>query len=108
MNLNKVSKLFPSGTVIVAYKGKSLGGTSFIPKWENESQILEFEAVNPQDLIESNCLDSQYNFDGSPGELTFISLDSRDRLAYYLPMAELKNKKRIKKNNSINWKFKIL
>jgi len=95
MDSIEVSKMFPAGTVIVAYKGKTLGGAKVMPQWEikpliNESQYfrspdgilaelrvensisLEFEAADPQCLDESGNLDSLYDFDDSPGELTVM------------------------------------
>lgn len=131
MNSIEVSKMFPSGTVIVAYKGKTLGGAKVMPQWEiepviDESQYfkssdgilaelkvensisLEFEAVDAQHLAESANLDSLYNFDDLPGELTFVPLDPENKVAHYFPLAELKDKSKIKDNHNVRWKFKIL
>lgn len=125
MNSIEVSKLFPSGTVIVAYKGKSIGGAKVMPQWEIEalisensnlrssggvlaelkvenSIILEFDAFDPQ------CLDSPHYFDDLPGELTFLPLDPENKVAYYFPLAELKEKSELQAKHNFNWKFKIL
>ena len=125
MNTNKISKLFPPGTVIAAYKGKSIGGAKTMPQWKVEALIsetqhlsqkngiladlrvensisMEFEAVNPQ------MLDMPYEFDDSPGELTFIPLDPEKTVAYYFPAVELKAEPEIKKNLNVLWKFEIL
>jgi len=124
MNSINVSKLFPAGTVIVAYKGESLGGAKFMPHWKVEplisenrylrpeggvfadlsvenSIILEFDAVDPQSL------DSPHDFDDSFGELTFLPLDSEKNVAYYFPLAKLKENPKVKDNSEINWKFEI-
>ena len=129
MDSIKVSKLFPEGTVIVAYKGRNLGGAKAMPEWKIEPVInekryfrssdgllaklavdssisLEFEAVNPQYFGEYSDLRSFYDFDGSPGELTFAPLDPENGIVYYFPSAELKNEPEIKKY-SVRWKFEI-
>ncbi len=131
MNSNNVSKLFPSGTVIVAYKGITLGGAEMMPQWKiepiinenryfrpsngllaklavNNSIIMEFEVINPQHLNESYDLYSSDNFDNTPGGLTFVPLDPEKEVAYYFPLAELKHKAEVKNNNRIRWKFEIL
>lgn len=125
MNSREVLKLFPTGTVIVAYKGESIGGAKMMPQWKIEALIsetshfrpqngiladlrvensisMEFEAVNPQQL------DSPYEFDSSAGELSFIPLDSEKKVAYYFPVAELKAEPEIKKSCKVLWKFQIL
>ncbi|MFA6713934.1 MAG: hypothetical protein WC082_04965 [Victivallales bacterium] len=130
MNSINVAKLFPNGTVIVAYKGKSLGGAGSMPQWKIEPMInenrylrsrdgllaklavsnlitLEFEAVNPENLERKRNLYLKNDFDFSPGGLSFVPLDPEKQVAYYFPRAELKNKSEIKENNSIRWKFEI-
>ena len=125
MNSKEVSKLFPAGTVIVAYKGKSIGGAKMMPRWKLEALVsetshfrsqngiladlrvensisLEFETVNPQQL------DSPYEFDNSTGELRFIPLDPEKEVAYYFPVAELKAEPEIRKKDKFFWKFQIL
>ena len=125
MNSREVSKLFPTGTVIVAYKGKSIGGAKMIPRWKIEALVsetshlrpqdgiladlrvensisLEFEAVNPQQL------DSSHEFDNLAGELSFIPLDPEKKVAYCFPVAELKAEPEIKNNCKGFWKFQIL
>ena len=129
MNSIEVSKMFPAGTVIVAYKGKTLGGAKIMPQWEtkpliDESQYfrspdgilselkvensisLEFEAVDTKRLAESGNLDLLYDFDDSPGALTFIPLDPENKIAHYFPLA--KNKAKKKEKHSVLWKFEIL
>ena len=131
MKAIEVSKMFPLGTVIVAYKGKTLGGVKVMPHWEiepviDESQYfksldgilaelrvenlisLEFEAVDTQHLGESSDLDSIYDFDDSPGELTFVPLDPENKSSHYFPLTKLKDKSKIKNIHSIRWKFEIL
>jgi hypothetical protein len=130
MNSINVAELFSNGTVIVAYKGKSLGGAGAMPQWKIEPMInenrylrsrngllaklavsnsitLEFEAVNPEALNKSENLYSENDFDPSPGELSFVPLDPEKQVAYYFPKAELKDKAEIKGKNSIRWKFEI-
>lgn len=127
MNSREVSKLFPAGTVIVAYKGKSIGGAKMMPRWKIEALVsenshfrpqngiladlrvgnsisLEFETVNPQQL------DSNYEFDNSAGDLRFIPLDPEREIAYYFPAAELKAEPEIKKaaRFSGNFKFSVM
>lgn len=125
MNSEKISKLFPSGTVIVAYKGKNIGGAKVMPRWKVEPIIsetrhlrpengiladlrvensisMEFEAANPQQLDESG------KFDDLPGELVFVPLDPEEKVAYSFPAAELKAKSEIKKDFNVLWKFEIL
>ena len=125
MNSIEVSKLFPAGTVIVAYKGKMLGGVKSMPQWEIEQLVkensylkatdgviadlkvanaisLEFEALNPENL------DSPHNFDDSPGNLTFVPLDPENKIAYYFPLAKLKDAPELKDNKGINWNFEII
>jgi hypothetical protein len=131
MNSKKVSELFPSGTVIVAYKGKTLGGTGNMPQWQIEPVInenrffrpsegvlakvaisnsisLEFEALNPEHLTKTESTGFQSDFDPSPGELTFVPLDPENQVAYYFPKAELKCKSNKKESKTIRWKFEIL
>lgn len=131
MNSINVAELFPNGTVIVAYKGKSLGGAGAMPQWKIEpminenrylrsrggllaklavsnSIILEFEAVDPETLQKPGYLYAKSDFDSSPGELSFVPLDPERQVAYYFPMAALKDKAEIKENNSVRWKFEIL
>lgn len=125
MNSIEVSKLFPTGTVIVAYKGKSLGGAKVMPQWEIEALIsensnlqstdgvlaelkvensisLEFDVFDPQ------CLDSSHDFDDLAGELTFLPLDPENKVAYYFPMAELQEKSELKDKHNFYCKFRIL
>ncbi len=125
MNSEKISKLFPSGTVIVAYKGKSIGGAKVMPQWKIEPLIsethhlrpengiladlrvdnsisMEFEAVNPQPL------DMPCEYDDLPGELTFVPLDPDEKIIYCFPAAELKAEPKVKKNSNMFWKFEIL
>lgn len=125
MNSGKISKLFPSGTVIVAYKGKTIGGAKVMPRWKIEPLIsetrhlrpengimadlrvdnsisMEFEAVNPQQS------DTPCKFDDLPGELTFVPLDPDEKVAYCFPAAELKAEPEIIKNFNVLWKFEIL
>ena len=131
MNSNKLSNVFPSGTIIVAYKGKTLGGTADVPHWViepilnekryyrskdgllstltvNNSISLEFEAVNPQQLAPENNLYSTEEVDSSPGELTFLPLDPEKEVAYFFPSAELKTKEELPDKKSVIWKFEIL
>lgn len=128
MNSIEVAKLFPAGTVIAAYKGRTLGGVKVMPRWKLEALIdksqylrrtdgvlaelrvdnsisLEFEAVDPQQLDKS---DSPDDFDDLPGELTFVPLDPENKVAHYFPLAELKDKAKIEKKHSVRWKFEIL
>lgn len=125
MNSEKISKQFPPGTVIVAYKGKNIGGAKAMPRWKVEPLIcetrhlraengimadlkvdnsitLEFEAVNPEQT------DAPCKFDDLPGELVFVPLDPDKKEAYCFPAAELKAEPEIKKNFSVLWKFEIL
>ncbi|MCK4981450.1 MAG: hypothetical protein KAS17_00930 [Victivallaceae bacterium] len=131
MNAIEVSKMFPAGTVIAAYKGKILGGAKVMPQWEikpliDESQYfrspdeilaelrlensisLEFEVVDPQHLDESGNLDSAHDFDDSPGELTFVPLDPENKVAHYFPLVKLKEKSESGEKRCVRWKFEIL
>ncbi len=131
MNSIETSKLFPPGTVVVAYKGKTLGGAKVMPQWEIEPLIdeshyfrspngilaelrvensisLEFEAVDPQNIIKLYDLYSLYDFDDSPGPLSFVPLDPGKKTAYYFHSAELKDKPEVKENHEVRWKFEIL
>ena len=124
MNSIEVSKLFPSGTVIIAYKGKSIGGAKSMPQWKIEALInennhlkysdeilaelsvensitIELDAVNPD-------VDSVYDFEDAPGMLTFLPLDFEDKVACCFPLTVLKEKSELQDNQSINWKFQIL
>jgi len=124
MSSEKISKLFPSGTVIVAYKGKSIGGAKVMPQWKVEPMIsetrhfrpengiladlkvensisMEFEAADPQQL------NTPCKFDNLPGELTFVPLDPGEKVVYCFPAAELKAEPEIKKNFNVLWKFEI-
>lgn len=130
MNSSKVAELFPNGTVIVAYKGKSLGGAGAMPRWKIEPMInenrylrsrngllaklavsnsitMEFEAVDPETLHKPGDLYAENDFDPSPGGLSFVPLDPERRITYYFPRAELKDKAEIKGKNSVRWKFEI-
>ena len=51
MNSEKISKLFPSGTVIVAYKGKNIGGAKVMPRWKVEPIISETRHLRPKNGI---------------------------------------------------------
>ncbi len=125
MNSIEVSSLFPSGTVVVAYKGKTLGGAKVMPQWEiepliDESQYfrsadeiladlrvknsisLEFDAVDPQNIIKL------YDFDDSPGLLSFVPLDPERKVAYHFHSAELKDKPEINERPKVHWRFEIL
>ncbi|MDD5697093.1 MAG: hypothetical protein PHH77_00600 [Victivallaceae bacterium] len=130
MDSSTVSKLFASETIIVGYKGKTLGGTGAMPQWEIEPVInenryfrpndgvlakltvsssisLEFEALNPQHPDKSGVLYFPYDFDNTPGELTFLPLNPGNRTAYYFPLAELKNRPEMIRDNRVRWKFEI-
>ena len=131
MNSVEVSKLFPTGTVIVAYKGKTLGGAKFMPQWKiypviNESHYLkssdriltksriensinlEFEAVDPKCLNDSGDLYSLYDFDDSPDSLSFVPLDPENKVAHHFPLAKLKGKRELKEKYKIRWSFEII
>jgi len=125
MNSIEKSMLFPSGTVIAAYKGKMLGGVTVMPQWEikplviksshlssfdgalahltlGNSISLEFIALNPESL------DSPHDFNDSPGVLKFVPLDPENKVACYFPLARLKATPEIKADNNISWCFEIL
>ena len=125
MNSIEVAKLFPTGTVIVAYKGKMLGGVKVMPQWEIKPLIkksshfrkvdgvwdyltlensisLEFTAINPENL------DFSHDFDDLPGALKFVPLDPENKVAYYFPLVRLKAAPEVKTVNNINWSFEIL
>lgn len=124
MNSTNVSKLFPAGTVIVAYKEKSLGGAKTMPQWKVEPLINENRYLRPSDealadlkvensiSLEFDAIDPQFSesphvFDDLPGGLTFLPLDPEKKVAYYFPLAKLQAEPEVKENYSINWKFEI-
>jgi len=125
MNSIEVSMLFPTGTVIAAYKGKMIGGVKVMPQWEIKPLIIENRHLSLFDgvlahlalknsisleftsLIPQN-LDSPHYFDDSPGALNFVPLNPENKVAYYFPLARLKVTPEVKAGNNIRWCFEIL
>ena len=132
MNSSNQSNLFPTGTVMVAYKGEPIGGTAGMPQCKIEalinekryfrtqqltaklsvtnSIIMEFEAINPSHEGEHFNLyvDFHEEFGREPGELNFVPLDP-ENLSCHFPMALLKKREPVDSNNAlIRWEFEIL
>lgn len=132
MNSSNQSNLFPSGTVMVAYKGVPLGGTTGMPQCEikalvNEKRYfrtrelaarlsvtnsisMEFEVLDPSHADKPFNLyaDLYDEFGREPGELSFIPLNP-EGLSCYFPLALLSDREAVKNDSCrIRWKFKIL